>query len=413
MFNEFHWGGINGKGLCKAVISDIWMVFAVMVITYLGLGIVESMRYTPSYTSSMGVAVYPFNKMSTLESSSDALGTVSAANEVFNSEMFRTGIKDRLTETADFSLYSYQIDRTHILMLSASSSSPETAYQTLLTTVDYYGEISSSLVGESQLEIVMEPDFPLPASNDSKIHKYRLLLSLFMGFAMGCFLVLMYVIRKTYKSSSAIRHYYKNIRFFKVKASASRKCSSRNKVTSRRMPNQEAMKRTALELMQMLRAKNGRSILVTSAASGEGKTEIMVSLARELACSGKSVVILETDLENKEIQERVDFEKSAADFPDESIKIVFANGINAQNDFHDTAKDVEKILEQTEEHADIVLVDGGIWNGSRDEWIWKEAADASLAICRQDIANFYAIDQMMTELQENQSDFLGCILYGF
>lgn len=413
MFNELHWGGINGKGLCKAVISDIWMVFAVMVITYLGLGIMESMRYTPSYTSSMAVAVYPFNKMSTLESSSDALGTVGAANEVFNSEMFRTGLKDRMTESADFSLYSYQIDRTHILMLSASSSSPETAYQTLLTAVDYYGEISSGLVGESQLEIVTKPDFPVPASNDSKLQKYRPLLGLFMGFAMGCFLVLMYVIRKTYKSPSAIRRYYKNVRFFKVKASASRKRSRRNKVTSRRVPNRETMKRTALELMQMLRAKNGRSILVTSAAFGEGKTEITVCLARELACSGKSVVILETDLENKEIQERVDFESSTASFPDGSIKVVLANGINAQNDFHDTAKDVENILEQTEKLADVVLVDGGVWNGSRDAWIWKEAADASLAICRQDVADFYAIDQMMTELQENRSDFLGCILYGF
>ena len=103
----------------------------------------------------------------------------------------------------------------------------------------------------------------------------------------------------------------------------------------------------------------------------------------------------------------------ASGFPDGSIKVVFANGINAQDDFHDTAKDVEKILEQAEKLADVVLVDGGVWNGSRDAWIWKEAADASLAICRQDVADFYAIDQMMTELQENRSDFLGCILYGF
>ena len=406
MSNELHWGGINVKSLIKAVVSDIWMVFAVMVITYLGLGIVGNMRYTPSYTSGAVVAVYPFNKMYTLEASSDALATVGAANEVFNSEMFRTGLNDRLTEPADFSLYSRQIDRTYILMLSASSSTPENAYQTLRTALDYYGEISSHLVGDNHLEILSGPDFPLSASNDSRILRRRPLLTLFMGFAMGCFLVLVYVMRKTYKTPSAIRRYYKDVRFFRVKASASGKGSRKNKKKSGGVPNQEAMRKTALELLQMLRAKNGRSILVTSAAPNEGKTEIIVSLAVEMAALGKSVIIMETDSEKSEISEQLGTS-------DQRIKVVFANEINAQDDFRNKSEDIEKTLEQTETLADVILVDGGIWNGSRDELIWKKAADTALAICRQDKADFYAIDQMMTDLQEDNPDFVGCVLYGF
>lgn len=430
MSNELHWGGISGKSLIKAVVSDIWMVFAVMIITYLGLGIAGDMRETPSYTSGAVVAVYPLNKMYTLEASSGALETVSAVNEVFNSEMFRIGLRERLAEPADFSLYSYQMNRTYILMLSVSSSTPENAYQILRTALDYYEEISSHLVGESHLEILTEPNFPLSASNYSKIRKYQPLLTLFMGFVMGCFLILMYVMRKTYKTPSAIRRYYKNVRFFKVKASG--KNGRKNKKKSGRVPNQEAMKKTALELLQRLRAKNGRSILVTSAAPNEGKTEITVSLASEMADLGKSVIIMETDSENSEIaeyfgisdnqseytlsdllQDVVDLGSVAADIPDQSIKIVFANKINTQDDFHFTTKDIERILEQAEKLADVVLVDGCIWTGSRDERNWKEAADASLVICRQDNADFYEVDHMMTDFQENNPDFLGCVLYGF
>ena len=249
MSSEFHWGGINGKSLCKAVLSDLWMVFAVMFIAYLGLGIAGSKMYTPSYTSSSVVAVYPFNQMYTLEASSNALATVSAANEVFISEMFSTGLQERLTESADFSLYSQQIDGTYILMLSASSSSPENAYVTLRTALDYFGEISSRLVGDNHLEILSEPDFPLSASNASRILKYRSVLTLFCGFAMGCFLVLMYVMRKTYKSPSAIRRYYNNVQFFTVPASASAKRSRKNKRKSVGVPNQEAIRKTALELL--------------------------------------------------------------------------------------------------------------------------------------------------------------------
>lgn len=72
MLNELHWGGINVKSLCKAVLLDIWMVFAVIVITYLGLGIFENMRYSPFYTSNTVVAVYPLNKMYTPEDSAGA-----------------------------------------------------------------------------------------------------------------------------------------------------------------------------------------------------------------------------------------------------------------------------------------------------------------------------------------------------
>lgn len=415
MLNDFHWGGINVKSLCKAVLSDLWMVIAVMVIAYFGIGIVGNMRYTPSYTSSTVVAAYPSNKMSTPESSSDSLDTVTALNEVFNSEMFKMGLNDHLAEPADYYLYSQQINNTSILMISVSSASPEKAYQILRTALEYFEEISSHLVGDCHLEILTEPDFPLHVSNESSLLKRRLLLTLFMGFAMGGFLVLMYVMRKTYKSSSAIQRYYKSARFFKVKASASDKHRNKSKKKNDIVPNKEAIRKTALQLLQMLRAKNANSIFITSAASNEGKTDITVSLAREIACSGKSVLILETDPENSEILNRVDLEREAADLPDQSINVIFADKDDEQDDFTDSAIEVESKLElELDKYlGDVILIDGPIWTGSNDEQIWKNAADTSVAVCRQDRADFYAIDRMMTDLQENNPDFLGCVLYGF
>ena len=432
MTKELHWGGINGKSLIKAILSDIWMVFAVMTITYLGLGIVGNMRYTPQYTSNTVVAVYPFNKMYTPEASGDALETVGAVNEVFNSEMFMTGLKARLTESEDFTLYSYQITGTFILMLSASSSDPENAYLTLRTALDYFEEISPHLVGDSHLEILAEPDFPTSPINSSRILKHRLLLTLFMGFAMAGFLVLMYAMRKTYKTSSAIGRYYKNIRFFKVKASAPDKGSRIDKKKIGKVPNKDAMRKTALELLQRLRDKDGSSIFVTSAAPDEDKSDIIVCLARELEDFGKSVIVIETDSENSELAEYInmsddqpgcmisDFLQDKAvlesvvnDVPDLNIKVIFADRIDAQDDFSDVTKDVGKILQQAEELADVILVDGCIWTESRDELIWEEAVDTSLAICKQDKADFYAVDRMMAGLQGNNSDFLGGVLYGF
>lgn len=354
MSNELHWGGIHGKGFVKAVVPDIWMVFVLMAITYLGLGLAGAMKDTPSFISNSVVAVYPFNKMYTLEASSDALETVSAANEVLNSEMFRTGLKDRLAESAEFSLESQQIDGTFILMLSASGSSPENAYRTLRTALDYFDEISPHLVGDNHLEILAEPDFPSTAVNDSRFLRYRPVLTLFMGFAMAAFLILRYVGRKTYKTASALRKTYKKVRFFKA--------------------GEKTMRKTALELLQILRARKAKSILVTSSASDEGKTEVMKALARELEDFGKRVALVESD----------------GQITDDQIE-----------------------LKEAEESADIVLVEGPAWTGSKEDRIRKEATDTSLAVCGQDKADFYAIDRMMTDLGEDDSGFLGCVLYGF
>ena len=432
MSKEMHWGGINGKSLCKAIFADIWMVFAVMVIIYLGLGIAGNLRNTPSYTSSAVVAVYPFNQMYTLENSSSALETVGAVNEVLNSEMFRTGLNNRLAEPADYTLYSRQIDRTFILMLSVSSSIPENPYQILRAALDYYGEISPHLVGNSRLEILTEPDFPLSASNSSKILKYRPLLTIFMGFVTCAFLVFMYVTRKTYKTTSAIRRCYQNVRFFRIAGFPSEKHFRRNKGRSGSAANQEITRKTALEVLQLLRTKKDSSVFVTSADRNEGKTEVAVSLAREFASFGKSVLILETDSENTDISEHFSeseilpvhmlsallqdgtaFESAADAIPDRSINVIIANH-QIQDDFAPDMADVSrKILEQAKKLYDVILVDGCSWSASGDDRIWRETADASLAVCRQDQADFQAIDRMMADLRENDPDFLGCVLYGF
>ena len=365
------------------ILPNLWMVFVVMVIAYIGLGIAGNITYTPSYTSSTVVAVYPLNEMNTIEASAQAVDTVSALNEVFKSEMFRTGLQDRLTDPVDFTLNSQQIRNTYILMLSVSCSSPDNAYHILRTALNYYNEISSHLVGDSHLEILTEPDFPIASPNYSKILKNRTMLSLFAGFAMGGYLVLVYALRRTYKTASAIQYYHKNVRFFRFTPPDSDKDRRRKKRKLGSQRNQDVFRKTALELFQMLRARNAKSIFITSATHGEGKTEITESLKKAFENLGKSVVILEPAM------------------------------INTQDDFSDMLKDVKDLLERSKELTDVVLIDGCIWTGSGDELIWKEAADISLAVCRQDKADFFAVDRMMMDLSENSPAFGGCVLYEF
>jgi Mrp family chromosome partitioning ATPase len=242
----------------------------------------------------------------------------------------------------------------------------------------------------------------------------------------------MYVIRKTYKTTSAIQRCYQNVRFFRIAVFPSDKHFRRNKGKSRSAANQEMTRKTALEVLQMLRAKKDSSVFITSAARNESKTEVAVSLAREFAAFGKSVLILETDSDNTDISEHfgeseilpvhtlsallqggTDFESAADAIPDRSINVIIANH-HIQDDFAPDMADVSRrILEHAKKIYDVILIDGCSWSASEHDRIWRETADASLAVCRQDQADFQAIDQMMTDLRENDPDFLGCVLYGF
>ena len=65
------------------------------------------------------------------------------------------------------------------------------------------------------------------------------------------------------------------------------------------------------------------------------------------------------------------------------------------------------------EYADFVLVDGAAMFPSNYAQIWQEAADASIALCRQDNAVFSKVDQMLSTLQSLDTYFVGCVLSGF
>ena len=45
--------------------------------------------------------------------------------------------------------------------------------------------------------------------------------------------------------------------------------------------------------------------------------------------------------------------------------------------------------------------------------IWKEAASASIVLCKQEDAEFFKVDEMLSDLQKGDTYFAGCVLFGF
>ena len=434
MFNGFRWGGISVRGLIRTLLPDVWMVIAAMIITYLAIGIVGPLAYTPEYEVNTIAAVYPDNKLSAADSSSDRIDAAAAANGVLGSSAFREGLEELLGESEDRTFENFCVKNTNLVSITVRSSSAEDAYNSIRTLIDYYNEMAGRLTGNGVMEIVEQPKIPEEPSNSPLLLNYRLLLTLFMGFATGAFLVFLYMIRKTYKTAGAVQRQYKDARFFLIPEAPTGKIGFTGKRRKKKALRQNALGITAEELRQMLHALGGKSILISSCAKEEGTAEFACELAEELESSGRSVLLLEADFDTAGLTKKLEKE---GNLPEQGIQDVllgrcsvkdvcvrhnekniltaYAGLWNAHEDsqFSYTPEDAERVMEEAGSLADIVLVDSGVWGGAGDGKIWNSFSDFSLALCAPDRAEFFAEDQLIADLSNGPSDFAGMVLNGF
>ncbi len=429
MPQDFRWGGIDFKKMCKEVFRNFWMIPAVMVTAFLGISLLDHFTFSPMYTSRAVVAVYPFDNLYTLDIATDSMDAVNSVNSVLNSDMFLIDLEKEMGKLKERSFYSSPISNTNMLVLEARSPTPADAYLTLRHVLKSYRKYAGQLPGNSTLEVLSRPEIPFKATNESKILRYRLLLTLFAGFSMGCLLLLLYIGRSTCKTAGAVRRQYKEARFYTLPPSGNgRKKGGRAKV-DRRM---KAMALTAMELFQLTRALGARTLFFTSAARKEGKTDLVLDLAGELSAMGRRITVVEGDMKHPAmlslaeeaentpegalqdvLQGKTGISESVFHYEEKDCMILPARQESFQDDYTFTATEASALLRALEKETDLILIDGGTWDHSGEAGIWLEAADASFAVFAPDRASFEKGDRLMEDLEKGRKPFAGVILNGF
>lgn len=92
MTDDFIWGGFNLRKFCKLFFRNLWTIIAVMIITYLGLTLVDKQTDAPGYTSTAVAAVYPVTssyRYHTIETISDLSSKTGVIASVINSDIFQ------------------------------------------------------------------------------------------------------------------------------------------------------------------------------------------------------------------------------------------------------------------------------------------------------------------------------------
>lgn len=433
MTDGFLWGGINIRKFCRQFLKDSWMVIAVMIIIYLAIGIVDRLAYTPRYTSTAIAAVNPISSSYhhySLETASDLVSKAVEVDSVLNSPLFQSGLHNQEPDLQDCIIDGLQIENTNLLVMHSTSSNPKNAFIGILAAVDYYSQFSADMTGAPDIKILFGPEPPIFVESSSKIMNHRLFLCVAAGLMMAGLLLLFYVVRKTYKTECCIRKRYKNIRFFSLPFIKSKLDDKTTNLL--RKNKQEPIKKVALEIKQVMHKCNKKTLLVTSYGDKEGGNVFLSGLTRELAEQNEKVILIGAEVEKHDcsagLNESDEMKKKTlmdvlqkkcsikdALFYSEELKAlcIQCSSDDIDEDVSYTVDDARNVLFNCMGYGDIILVNGTEWYLSNYAQIWDKAVEVSIALCRQENADFFKVDQMLSDLQKGDSYFAGCVLYGF
>ena len=429
----FVWGGINLRKLFAFFLKNFWMVITAMLITYLGLGLIDQRTNNPAYTYRAVAAVYPMSssyRFHTIENSYDLSNKTNVIGSVLNSEIFQSEFHNQYPDFQDFTIDCTQIANTDLLVLHATSSKAENASEGIQAAIEFFSKFSGNVTGNADIKIIYRQNAPTLAGDSSKIQSNRSKLSVLSGMMVAGLFILMHVLKKTYKTEGSLRKRFKNVRFFSLPIIKSELESKKGLFSKKN--SLDPIKILTLEIKQALHKRGKKSLFVTSYADQAGGGVFLSELARELAKQNENVILIGRNALQRDVvsgPEESDGRKqhSISDvihrqctvkdalFYNEELKVycIQCDPDSIGEDISYSVDDARRVLGECLRYTNLVLLDGTAMFSSHYAQIWQEAVDASVALCRSEDADYFKVDQMLNNLQESDTYFAGCVLSGF
>lgn len=439
-----------------ALIGDYLKIFRRMWKRVVILGILGAMicyvqgtvSYQPGYTASATFTINIRQEQQDGTTTSSSFFDNSAAEQMAKTfpYILTSGVLQRKVakslgvNSVPGTIQAQVAEGTNLLTLSVKDIDAERAYRTLQTVVENYPSISEVIVGKINMEMLDETGIPAVTDNPKNLKGKTM-----KGGAAGVMLGLLWVgivmlSRKTIRREEdcpkrinkrclgSVPHVH-----FKQR---SRKVEHHLNILDENINQEfnEAFRIIRNKVEHSARENGLRSILVTSALAGEGKSTIAVNLALSLAQEGKKVALIDCDLRHPSdsailnLEERkglTEYLKGEMRFNecmvagkdlgmDETMKFLFVPGGTAVADGSELleGKRMRQVVEALEGQMDYVILDSAPVGLLTDAGILAQFADGAVFIIKKDFARADHILEGMEHLAESKIHMVGCILNG-
>ena len=276
--------------------------FWVPIVLGLLLGGVSWLRaarsYAPVYQSSAVFSVSAgFSSSTDILSHSTYLDSNAAAQlsatfpYVLQSDRMQLLLQQELgDQRAPVSLSASSVADAALFTLTATGSDPQAVYDTLLAAIEVYPAAATSILGDTQIQVIDQPVEPSAAPINANTALQTGIRRGVVGLVLGLVLVaLLSLTRRTVHSAEDLH------RLISLSCLSSIPAVRRGKRTRREAPSlllthagtgsdfSEAMRNLSLKLQRITSKHGAKVVLITSTVPGEGKTTVASNLALALA----------------------------------------------------------------------------------------------------------------------------------
>ena len=329
---------------------------------------------------------------------------------------------------------------TNLLTISVKDTDPERANDTLQAVIHNYPQFSEVIVGKVNMRMLDESGVPTSPDNPKDIRRESIKGAI-AGIGLGLvWVVLVTGLRKTIRREEDCPRFVNqrclgSVPFVHFKERSKKVEKHLNILEDSTSQDFEEAIRIVRNKVERSAKENAiKTILVTSALAGEGKSTIAVNLALSMAQEGKKVALIDCDLRNPsdsgilgiEVQKGlIDYLKKEIPFNEcvysgkileqhEKRKLVFIPGGKAVSDganYLGTSR-MKKVIESLREQMDFVILDSAPVGLLTDAGVLAQYADGAVFIVKKDFAKADHILEGMEHLAESSIHMMGCVLNG-
>ncbi len=327
------------------------------------------------------------------------------------------------TATADAALFT----------MTSTSTDPQEAYDTLSAAIMVYPQAASSILGDTQLDVINFPSEPptKPINSNDALHSaFTYTLVVFFLGVLGIFVLSL--TRKTVHSAEDLRKLV-NLKCLSYVPSVTMKkhtnAANQNVlITNPRISSSfnESIRNLRIKIQKLMGQTQGQVLLITSTLPNEGKTTVATNLALSLASEGKRVILIDGDLRKQALKGTLGINASS----DGLVEILSGNSKNFRllnvpkspllllsgdetieqpQPLLDTPR-FQHVLTLLRQKMDYIIIDSPPAGILSDAATTAKYADATLYIVRQDLANSAQILDSIQSLAANNINLIGCVL---
>ena len=422
------------------IVRNWWMILIGCIIAAMAAYMVVTERYTPRYHAAATFVV------SSKDNSSDPVySTLVVASKlaesltyVFESPVLRQKVAESLDMPAfNGTITATFVENTNLIQLGVDASSPQLAFDEMCAIIKYHHIVSDNIMGNAVMDVLKAPTVPTePVASMNRPSKV-LTAALATGLAITILLVVSSVVSDEIMTENdlvtrvdcpplaTIFHERKNLSLRARLQGVKTSMLITNPTTSFRFAETYRLFRTRLEYL--MRQKNYKVLMVSSALENEGKTTSAANTAITLALNNKRVLLMDGDMLKPALYKAMSMKITRGKSIDELIKgnvdmneiptyeglptlsLLLGKSSLSNSTEIIASKEMKDFLDKARDYFDYIVIDTPPIALATDAECFAEIADCMLLVIKQGGTRAKRINECLDSISQSGVDILGCI----